>query len=93
MKAVHACPEAAGKQAVQAEPALCGRTVAVQPSLQSKKPWFPAECMPETTAFALQQGQPFRPLVAMPSTRYFCRKMKISSTGRMDSVLMANMAA
>ena len=37
-------------------------------------------------------GYPFKPVVAMPSTRYFCSVMNMSTTGSMDRVDMANMA-
>jgi len=35
---------------------------------------------------------PFNPVVAIPSTRYFCRVMNMITTGSMDRVDMANMA-
>ena len=38
------------------------------------------------------KNQPFRPDVAMPSTRYFWNTMKIVTAGIMDRVDMANIA-
>ncbi len=35
---------------------------------------------------------PFKPVVAMPSTRYFCNVMNMIITGSTDRVDMANMA-
>ena len=37
-------------------------------------------------------AQPLRPVVAMPSTRYFCSVMNMITTGRIDRVDMANIA-